>query len=186
MKTTLIAAAMAALLPWHAMAASYQDVEADKSKIRFHYSQMNVAMDGDFQRFAGKINFDPAKPEQGSASVEVFLDSVDTGTDEGNDEVRTQPWLDISGHPIANFSTSSIKALGDGRYEATGTLTIKGKSHPVTIPATFTEKDGLGIFEGRFDITRGDYAIGEGSWSATDIVAAKVGISFSLASRPAP
>ncbi|AZV92575.1 YceI family protein [Kerstersia gyiorum] len=183
---TLIAAAVAALLPWHAMAASYQDVDTGKSQIRFHYSQMGVAMDGDFPRFAGKIDFDPAKPEQGSASVEVFLDSVDTGTDEGNDEVRTESWLDVSGHPIASFATTAIKAVGDGAYEASGTLTIKGKSQPVTIPARFTEKDGLGIFEGRFDITRGDYAIGEGPWAATDIVAAQVGISFSLATRPAP
>lgn len=183
---TLIAAAIAALLPWHAMAASYQDVDTGNSRIRFHYSQMGVAMDGDFPRFAGKLNFDPAQPEQGSASVEVFLDSVDTGTDEGNDEVRTESWLDVSGHPVASFTTTSIKAVGDGSYEASGTLNIKGQSRPVTIPARFTEKDGLGIFEGRFDITRGDYDIGTGPWAATDIVAGQVGISFTLSARPAP
>ena len=37
-----------------------------------------------------------------------------------------------------------------------------------------------GVFEGRFTLNRNDYAIGEGAWSAVDVVANPVEVSFSL------
>ena len=79
---------------------------------------------------------------------------------------------------------NQIKAAGDGGYNVQGTLTIKGKSKEVTVPAKFSEKDGGGVFEGKFTILRGDFGVGEGAWSAFDIVANEIQVEFRIAAKP--
>jgi len=46
------------------------------------------------------------------------------------------------------------------------------------VPATFTPQGTTGVFAGQFTIRRGDFAIGEGAWSAFDIVANDVIVKF--------
>lgn len=180
MKKLALALFVAATLPVAAMAQSFQTVVPAQSTIGFNYKQMGVSMDGKFKKFTSTLNFDPAKPEQGKAVIEVDLNSIDTGTAEGDDEVVTPTWLSVAKFPKARFESKSIKALGDNRYEVTGTLQIKGKSEPVTMPVTFTKNGNQGVFAGKFTIRRNSFAIGEGSWAAPDIVAAEVGVSFKV------
>ncbi|MBS1225265.1 MAG: YceI [Proteobacteria bacterium] len=92
-------------------------------------------------------------------------------------------WFNTSAFPAARFVTSSVKALGDHRYEATGQLTIKGKTQDVVVPATFTAQGKTGIFDGRFTLRRGDFAIGEGPWAAFDVVANEVQIQFRITAQ---
>ncbi len=180
MKKLALALIVAAILPTAAMAETFQTVVPAQSTIGFNYKQMGVSMDGQFKRFTSTLQFDPAKPEQGKAIIEVALDSIDTGTAEGDEEVITPTWLSIAKFPKARFESQSIKALGDNRYQVTGTLQIKGKSEPVTMPVTFTKNGNQGVFAGKFTIRRNSFAIGEGSWAAADIVAAEVGVTFKV------
>ena len=78
-------AALAAgfLLATSSMAAPFQGVQLDKSSITFRYKQMGVSMDGKFGKFASTLSFDPAKPEQASATIDIDLASIDTGSGEG-------------------------------------------------------------------------------------------------------
>jgi polyisoprenoid-binding protein YceI len=46
------------------------------------------------------------------------------------------------------------------------------------VPATFAAQGNTGVFAGQFTIRRGDFAIGEGAWSAFDIVANDVTVKF--------
>ena len=71
-------------------------------------------------------------------------------------------------------------ALGGNNYEVAGTLTIKGTSKDVIVPATFTPQGNTGVFEGSLTIQRGDFSIGEGAWKAFDIVANDVVIKFRI------
>ena len=66
-----------------AHAIEYNQVQADKSQINFGYQQMGVSMDGSFKTFSSQLRFDPAAPQTGSATIEVDLASIDTGTAEG-------------------------------------------------------------------------------------------------------
>jgi polyisoprenoid-binding protein YceI len=180
MKKTFIACALALALPVTAFAQHYQTVIPAQSDIAFTYKQMGVSMDGKFKQFASTLSFDPAKPEQGKAIIEVALDSIDTGTMEGDDEVVKPTWLNIVKFPKARFESESIKSIGEGRYEVTGSLQIKGKSEKIKIPVTFTKSGNQGQFAGKFTISRNSFAIGEGSWAAPDIVAPEVIVSFKV------
>jgi polyisoprenoid-binding protein YceI len=163
-----------------AQAAEYSQVQADKSRIAFSYTQMGVTMDGHFKTFSSQLSFDPAQPAKAKAVIDVDLASVDTGTTEGDDEVAGKQWFNTPVFPTARFESGSVKALGDNHYEVAGKLTIKGQTRDILVPASFTAQGPFGVFDGTFTIRRGDFAIGEGSWSAFDVVANDVQIKFQI------
>ena len=129
------------------------------------------------------LSFDPERPESAKATVDVDLASIDTGSAESDQEVAGKVWFNTPAFPTARFTTSSVKALGDHRYEAAGQLTIKGKTQDVVIPATFAVQGKAGVFEGRFTLHRGDFAIGEGPWAKFDVVANEVQIQFRITAQ---
>lgn len=175
-----IALAFALATAFAAQAAEYTQVQADKSAINFTYKQMGVAVDGKFKRFSSQLAFDPARPASASASFDVDLASVDTGAPEGDDEVAGKPWFNTKAFPTARFVSTGVKPLGGNKYEVTGQLSIKGKTQPVVVPATFTAQGKSGVFDGSFSIRRADFSIGEGSWAKFDIVANDVLIKFHI------
>jgi polyisoprenoid-binding protein YceI len=175
-----LAIALACALPLVTQAVEFNQVQADRSAINFTYTQMGVAVDGKFKRFSSQFSFDPAKLAAAKATFDVELASVDTGAPEGDDEVATKPWFNTKAFPTARFVSSSVKALGGNKYEVTGQLAIKGKTHEVVVPATFTAQGNSGVFDGSFTIRRGDFSIGEGSWAKFDIVANEVQIKFRI------
>ena len=179
MKHIALAFALASAISAHAV--EYTQVQADKSAINFTYKQMNVAVDGKFKRFSSQLSFDPAKPGNARTSFDVELASVDTGAPEGDDEVAGKPWFNTKAFPTARFVSTAVKSLGANRYEVAGTLTIKGKTHNVVVPATFTPQGNTGVFDGSLTIRRGDFTIGEGPWAAFDIVANDIQIKFRIA-----
>ena len=185
LKPMILALTLAAALPWSSHAAEYRQVQADQNAITFAYQQMGVAMDGKFNRFTAQLSFDPERPEAAKATVDVDLASIDTGSAEGDLEVAGKTWFNTPAFPTARFETRSVKALGDHRYEATGQLTIKGKTQDVVVPATFTAQGATGVFDGSFTIRRGDFSIGEGAWAKFDIVANDIQIKFRITAASA-
>jgi len=98
--------------------------------------------------------------------------------------VATRPWFNTPAFPTARFESGSVKAVGENRFEVAGHLTIKGQTREVLVPATFTAQGNAGVFSGSFTLRRGDFAIGEGPWSAFDIVANDVQVEFHLTATP--
>jgi polyisoprenoid-binding protein YceI len=72
----------------------------------------------------------------------------------------------------------SVKAAAPGKYVATGALTIKGASQPITAPFTLNEAGNTRTVEGQFTMKRLAFKIGEGPWSDTDTVADEVLVRF--------
>ncbi|ACQ92185.1 YceI family protein [Tolumonas auensis DSM 9187] len=180
MKTLFRISVLAALLPLATQAAEYTQVDVKQSAINFSYQQMGVAMDGKFNEFTSTLKFDPAKPAEGKAVFDVALASIDAGTEEANGEVAGKDWFNTAAFPQAHFESGAIKALGDNKFEVSGKLTIKGKTIDVVVPSSFKEEGEKGIFAGSFTIRRGDFAIGEGSWSTFDIVANDIQVKFTI------
>lgn len=180
MKRLLTAVALVATLLPAAHAAVYTQVLPDKSSIEFSYSQMGVPMDGHFRRFSSQLHFDPVQPATAKVVIEVDLASIDTGTPELDTEAAGKDWFNLKSFPTARFVATGVRPLGGNRHSVTGTLTIKGRSRDVVVPATFTGQGNTGIFAGQFTIRRGDFAVGEGAWSAFDIVANDVTVRFRI------
>jgi polyisoprenoid-binding protein YceI len=158
-----------------------QQIDYSRSQITFISRQMNVPVEAKFNKFTAQVSFDPAKPESSKAAIEIDVASFDIGNDEINGEVQKKEWFDVKNFPRASFVSSSVRALGGGRYEVRGPLAIKGRTHDITAPFSVrTETGGGSVFEGTFSIRRLQYNIGEGVWKHTDVVADEIQIRFRL------
>lgn len=169
-----------------ASAIEYRQVLPNESTVAFGYKQMGVTLDGKFNKFSAQLGFDPARLDKAQAKIDIEVASIDTGSSEANEEVVGKPWFDAKVHPLASFTSTGIKSLGGNRYEATGKLTIKGRTLDVKAPVTFQSTGNKGWFDGMFTIKRLDYAIGEGVWSDIDTVANEIQIKFHLVVTAAP
>lgn len=167
-----------------ALAVEFGQVQADKSNLAFVSKQMGVPVDGRFRKFNVALAFDPAKPAQASAKMDVDLASIDAGSKDANDEVVGKNWFNTKAFPTASFVSTAVKPLGGDRYEVAGKLTIKGKTQDVVAPATFRQEAGNGVFDGAFTLKRLDFALGEGLWSDVSAVANEVQIRFHIVAAP--
>jgi polyisoprenoid-binding protein YceI len=172
------------LAAFSAHAVEYGNVIADKSQITFTSRQMGVPVDGRFGKFAAALGFDPARPEAGRAQIEVDLASVDAGSKDANDEVVGKGWFNVKEFPKARFVSSSVKALGNNRFEARGQMTIKGRTRDMTVPFSYKPDGANAVFEGVLPLQRTQFGIGEGAWADTSVVADEVPIKFRLVASP--
>lgn len=182
MRNSLPSLAMAGgvLLLLAALPAAAQTVLYDKSRISCVSRQENVPVEAQFRKFTAQIAFDPAKPEAGKAQIEIDVNSFDIDNAEVNDAAKDRDWFNARAFPKATFVASSIRALGGGRFEARGPLTIKGKTLETVAPFTYTADAAGGVFDGAFSIKRLQYDIGEGGWKDTGVVADVVQIKFRI------
>ena len=158
--------------------AEFSSMQPDKSTIAFVSKQMSVPVEGAFRKFAAQIHLDPAKPEAGRALIEIELASIDAGSVEANDEVKGKSWFNVREFPKASFVSSSVKALGGGRFETSGKMTIRGKTLEARAAFTLKQEKGVLILDGTFPLKRLDYGIGSGAWSDTSVVADEVQVKF--------
>jgi polyisoprenoid-binding protein YceI len=180
MNRTLATLALASTLAAGAHATEYTRLVAEDSTVQFHYTQMGVTLAGGFRTFSGELSYDPARPEAARAQIEVDLASVSTGIVEADGEMQDKSWFHSAVFPTARFESTGVTPLGDDRVEVAGTLTIKGTSRPVLVPATIRAADDAAVFDGEFTIKRGDFAVGDGPWSKFDIVANDIRVSFRI------
>jgi polyisoprenoid-binding protein YceI len=161
-----------------AQAVEFNQIQAEKSTLGFVYKQMGVPVDGSFKKFAAQLSFDPAKLNMAKAALDLDVTSIDTGSDEGNDEVATKAWFNAKTFPRAKFESTSFKALGGNRYEVSGKMSIKGRTQTVAAPFTLNQQGSSAVVDGAFVFKRADYAIGEGAWADFGTVANEIQIKF--------
>lgn len=176
MKNIVLASLL--LLSASAGAAEFNKVLPGKSSIAFVSRQMNVPVEGAFKKFTAHVRFNPSKPESAAAHIEIDLASIDAGSMEANDEVKGKSWFNVAEFPRADFVSTAVKAVGGGKFEVSGKMTIKGKTLEVRAPFVVTEAGGALSIDGSFALKRLDFGIGSGVWGDTSVVADEVQIKF--------
>ncbi|WP_448140465.1 YceI family protein [Sphingopyxis fribergensis] len=144
------------------------------------------AIDGRFSRWRAAIRFSPDELAGSTIRVTVDLASADTGDGQRDDSLKSSDFFDVGAHPNAIFSARDIRHLGGDRYEARGTLDLRGASKPATLRFTLQIDGDRARVSGTARIDRTAFGVGQGEWAATDAIAAGVDIAFSFtATRPA-
>ena len=173
----LLAAAAAASLPL----AAQQRLLPAQSEIAFTSRQMGVPVQGRFRQFEAQVEFDPKQPEAARISMRIDLASTAIGTAETEAELAKPGWFDTRRFPQATFTSTSVKAVGPGRLDITGKLTLKAIGRDIVVPVTLQRAGELTLASGSFPIRRLDFRIGDGDWSDTSLVADEVLVRFKLA-----
>lgn len=152
-----------------------------QSEIAFTSRQMGVPVDGKFRQFTAQVAFDPKKPEAAKIGFTVELGSASIGTPETEAELAKPDWFNTKVFPQATFQSGAVKALGGGKFEVAGTLTIKGAKQNLVVPVTLAQAGGTSTATGSFTLKRLDFKIGDGDWKDTSMVANDVQVRFKLA-----
>ncbi len=160
--------------------AAQQRVLPAQSEVAFTSRQMGVPVQGRFRAFDAQLEFDPKQPEVARIVLRIDLASASIGAAETEAELAKPGWFDTHRFPQASFTSSRVKAAGPGRFDVTGTLTLKGTSRELTVPVTLLQAGPATTASGSFAIRRLDYRIGEGDWSDTSLVADEVQVKFRL------
>jgi polyisoprenoid-binding protein YceI len=155
-------------------------VDAGTSRIAFSGTLSGRAFSGSFQRWVADIIFDPDQLPSSKAVVRIDLASATTGNATYDKTIPTPDWLDTKRSAVAVFETTSFRIAApgrsepDGRYEADGTLEMRGGKLPVTLAFDLKIDGGMAWISGRTSLKRLDFGIGrmsdpEGVWISLDI-----------------
>jgi polyisoprenoid-binding protein YceI len=169
-------------------AATAWTVDPAHSQLTFHPRLAGGEFAGRFERFEATIRFDPADLAHSSLLVVVDLLSARTGdTDrdaalQGNDFFQTARW------PKGTFTSTGIKSLGGGRYEATGKLSLRDVNRDVRVQFRFNPaapSGGAAHMVGSSNVRRLEFGVGQGDWRNTEWLDDAVRVEFDLALRGA-
>jgi cytochrome b561 len=165
-------------------------LEPESSRLTFTAFQSGEPVEGLFRSFTAEIRFSRENPAAGSAEVEIDMASVDTGSSDRDQTIRSEVLFHVAEYPKARFVASRFEALGENRYRAPGQLTLRGVTRDLELPFTLEieqrEDRLLARAEGKLEIDRLDYGVGQGQWQDTSVVADRVIIGIDIrASRPA-
>lgn len=124
---------------------------------------------GVFTDFNGWLRLDGERPERSGAGVVVRTDTVDTRVAQRDRHLCSADFLDVERYPTIDFRSTRAEQVGEDRFLMTGALTVKGRTHPVTIDLLYTGLvvDAFGVerigFDGRALVNRAQWDL---TWNA--------------------
>ncbi len=98
---------------------------------------------GRLGKLSGRLELDPERPEKADFTITADVTGVTTGDDRRDGHLRSGDFFAAERFPTITFKSRAIFAKGEGRYGASGDLTIRD----VTLPASF-DIELLGIAPG--------------------------------------
>ena len=162
-------------------AAETFEVAAATSNVSFTSDALLETITGTTTGISGTIETDLSNPSATTATIQVDVASMNTGVPMRDEHLHGADWLDAATHPNITFAIDGV-TVPDGTTLAhgvsvdamvSGTLTIKGTTQDVSVPATVTyyvidNPEVAGTYgidnnvlrvESAFDVTLADYGI---------------------------
>jgi polyisoprenoid-binding protein YceI len=99
---------------------------------------MVTTVKGRFKSLRGTIWMDEADPAVSSVEAEIDAASLDTGSDQRDQHLRSPDFLEVDKHAKITFKSTRIEPLGHSRGRVTGDLTVRGVTREVVLDAQYT------------------------------------------------
>jgi polyisoprenoid-binding protein YceI len=140
-------------------------IDPAHSSIQITARHMGLAtVTGHFGEFSG--SFEIAEPVEGSVvRAQITAASVETGSPERDEHLRSGDFLDVASHPLIVYTGTGVAAQSDDRWMVTGDLTLRGTTRPVPLDLTYlgTGPDPWGgqraAFQATAELHRQDFAM---------------------------
>lgn len=143
---------------------------------------------GKFLDFTGSLHLDGSDPAKSTATLDVKMASIDTGSADRDGHLKSADFFKIEEFPNMSFRSTSAESLGGDDYRITGDLEILGTTRPLTIDLEFNgaAKDPFGNervgFEGKAEILRSEWGL---TWNAAletggVLVSDKIKLNFDI------
>lgn len=154
----------------------------DKTQSSVAFSGKHVGMDfnGKFGQWDATIQFDPADLAHSSAKVVFQMATAKTADETETERLGEDEWLNPAKFPTGTFTSTQITSAGGSNYVAKGTLALKGKSLPASLPFTLTISGSKATLKGSTTVDRTAYDIGMESDPTGTYVSKDIAISVDL------
>lgn len=115
-----------------------------------------------FDRFAvTKARFDPKHLEGGTATIELDMTSIKTGSEERDNDLKSPDYIDVGRFATATVDVTNVKQQTATTYTADATVAFRGltRTYPVTFAVIATTETSVRI-KGEHTFSRLDFAVG--------------------------
>lgn len=106
------------------------------SAVGFSIRHFVSRVPGRFTQFSGTITVDRDNLENSSVEASIDAGSLYTFNDHRDADVKSPNYLDAAKFATMTFKSTSWKKTGDGTFDVTGNLTIKGVTKEVVLKVT--------------------------------------------------
>ena len=132
-KILLVAALAAGLASAASAAVETYKIDPVHSSVAFSIRHFVSKVPGRFTKFSGTIVVDRDNLENSSVSAAIDVGSVTTDNDKRDAHLKTPDFFDAATYTTITFKSKSWKKTGDGTFDVTGDLTIKGVTKEVVL-----------------------------------------------------
>ncbi|MFE0134202.1 YceI family protein [Streptomyces sp. NPDC059037] len=186
---TITATAPAPVNPELAALTGDYTIDPSHTSIGFvarHAMVTNVK--GSFADVAGALHLDGTDPSRSTASIDIKMDSIETGSADRDGHLKSSDFFKTDEFPEMTFRSTKAEALGGDDYRITGDLTILGTTKEISIDLEFNgaATDPFGNervgFEGKSEILRSEWGL---TWNAAletggVLVSDKIKLNFDI------
>lgn len=108
-------------------------IDPSHTQVGFSVKHMMVStVRGRLGKLSGRLDLDPERPEKASFELAADVAGIDTGDARRDGHLRSADFFDAERFPALTFRSNAIFPKGEGRYTASGDLTIKDITRPVS------------------------------------------------------
>jgi polyisoprenoid-binding protein YceI len=118
-------------------------IDPSHSQINFSVRHMMVStVRGQLGKMSGRLELDPERPEKADFEIKAEVASITTNDERRDGHLRSGDFFNAETFPTISFKSNAVFANGKGRYTASGDLTIRDVTRPVSFDI---ELLGVGI-----------------------------------------
>ena len=169
-----------------ALSATSWTVDKAASRVGFEAAMNGEGFTGTFKRYDAQISFDPKDLKGSKAVVSIDMTSAFTNEQTRDESLPTADWFNADKFPRATFVTKGFTALGVGKYQAAGDLTLKGVSKPILLPFTLVISGDTAKMTSAIIVNRLVFGVGQGQWKTEEAIPARVTVRIALTAKKAP
>ena len=153
---------------------------APGSSLNFQTTWSGDAVRGRFNSWKADILFGPDALDKSRVTVTIDMTSAKTGDDQRDASLPASDWFDAAAHPKAVFTATKFEKKAEGSYVAHGALSLRGVTRPVDLPFKLKIVGDKAQMSGETSLDRTLFGVGQGEFTATDQVPAKVTVRVQL------
>jgi polyisoprenoid-binding protein YceI len=108
-------------------------IDPSHTAVNFSVKHMMLStVRGSLGKVSGRIELDPEQPAKGDFEVAAAIKGITTGDERRDGHLQSADFFDAEKYPEVTFKSQAIFPKGKGHYTASGDLTIRDVTRPVS------------------------------------------------------
>ena len=108
-------------------------IDPSHSQVNFSVKHMMVStVRGQLGKLTGRLELDPERPEKADFEIKADVAGITTNDDRRDGHLRSGDFFNAEKFPAISFKSNAVFPKGEGRYTASGDLTIRDVTRPVS------------------------------------------------------